>query len=258
MGVTVLSDRALLFPDKKKISSSTFGVPENISVAAVQTSVAADHDNYFNNAKSSLSIAFGSDKSAHEKRDKSKDVGTVPYPMSMDFTKKRFEDLTNEVKELQTLIPSWATTFKAEAQAGVSARDKVKMDNNVAKINMLQAYGNKVSKYADEIVKMYSEFVATASEQVKKYQEAKNKQEAESLILEAEKARALAEELDKKEEALKAQNMPVAAQAVANQSAQLNKIADSKEALAESKAPKSKLGIALALAAGAAAIIASQ
>lgn len=214
----------------------------------------------FTNVKNEITNAYSVDEQKYKASyNKAKDFDGVSEPIPLTETTAKYNLLIEEIKTILTNeLKSWAAEFKSKAEEYAKKNDRVNMDMFVARINEITPYANKLQSFVDELTSHYSIFIDKYKAQMTAYQNAKNKVEAEALMKEAEKARALAEELDKKEETLKAQNNLVGAQVVANQSAQLNKIADAKEAQADAKAPKSKLGIVLALAAAGAAIMAAQ
>lgn len=240
---TKLSDREFLIaynvPQAETIKRQTEAI--NANIALMKRAVEVDEHNY--------KITYN----------KTKEVEGVGYPPEVVSAKNVYEGLMAEAQRLGTDLTNWAQFFKTEAEKAAQARNTTGMNLQVARINEVGPYGNRISVYTKDITKIYSDFLQKVEAQAVKYQEAMNLAEAKKLIAEAEAARKLAEELNAKYESLEKSGNAVQAQVVKQQAEQLEAIAENKEAVAEAKSPsKGGVGIALAVGAGLLAILASQ
>ena len=187
-------------------------------------------------------------------------VDGVWPPAPLTQTTEHFKKMSEEVKRLLTdEIKKMAEAWKKDAELHANARATQLMDLTVERIKRLEPFANQVANWFTTRYQPHFEaMMKKYQDGQERYSQAINDREAAKLLAEAKKARELAEQLQKQEQVLQMQDKQIQAGAAATQAAQLNKIADAKEALAEQKAPKSKVGIALAIAAAGALIMASQ
>ena len=159
---------------------------------------------------------------------------------------------TKTPQELKSSIDA-RTTYE------ISAR-KRRTDEEVAKANLLNTYGEAISKwYNDVFQKEIESITAKYNADKKAYLDKKNDVEAAKLLAEAEKARVEADALLAKKAELEKERKLQAAALAEKKAQELTKIAETKTALAEAKKPTGGgAGVLLALAAGAALIAAGQ
>jgi hypothetical protein len=197
----------------------------------------------------------------------------VPLQASVNVAKRQID----EAKALlQVTFKTWLDQFRANAEVEggnlealkpatgmldipqLMATSQKNYDFHMARLKTLEPFANLVTAYLNRLAKEHGQVVEAFEKERAAYTEKLNEKESQRLLKEAEKARIVAEELMATKEVLEKQGKSAQSNVVESQAIQLNKIADKKEAIAESKAPKSNTGLVLALAAGAALLLASQ
>lgn len=150
-----------------------------------------------------------------------------------------------------------ADRARALAETVLEESKKAEELNKPVEAKILVEKAQELNQKAEQLTQK-AEAKETLSYVKEKYQEALKDQEAKKLLAEAEQTRELASKVMEESKKAQAHNNPAEAIYLVQKAEQLTQKAEAKEALAEIKMPKSKTGIALALAAAAALILASQ